>query len=109
MPPNLQPVPDRQLPTAERLAQLHEALASAGDPHDVILEIGRIGDASSVSFLIEALRNLASARADLEVVQQNVVSWAMPSIATVRDTVLGVTEFAWAVALLTLAGDLFIL
>jgi hypothetical protein len=59
MPPNLQPVPDRQLPTAERLAQLHEALASAGDPHDVILEIGRIGDASSVSFLIEALRNLA--------------------------------------------------
>jgi hypothetical protein len=55
MPPNLQPVPDRQLPTAERLAQLHEALASAGDPHDVILEIGRIGDASSVPFLIEAL------------------------------------------------------
>ena len=55
MPSNLQPVPNRQLPTAERLAQLHKALASAGDPHDVILEIGRIGDASSVPFLIEAL------------------------------------------------------
>ncbi len=55
MPSNLQPVPNRQLPSAERLAQLHKALASAGDPHDVILEIGRIGDASSVPFLIEAL------------------------------------------------------
>src|SRR5438445_544828 len=55
MPSDLQPVPNRQLPTAERLAQLQKALASAGDPHDVILEIGRIGDASSVPFLIEAL------------------------------------------------------
>jgi len=55
MPSDLQPVPNRQLPTAERLAQLHKALASPGDPHDVILEIGRIGDATSVPFLIEAL------------------------------------------------------
>jgi hypothetical protein len=55
MPSDLQPVPNRQLPTADRLAQLHKALASAGDPHDVILEIGRIGDATSVPFLIEAL------------------------------------------------------
>lgn len=55
MPHDLQPVPNPQLPTAERLAQLHKALASSGDPHDVILEIGRIGDATSVPFLIEAL------------------------------------------------------
>src|ERR1700675_520543 len=55
MPHDLQPVPNPQLPTADRLAQLHKALASSGDPHDVILEIGRIGDATSVSFLIEAL------------------------------------------------------
>jgi hypothetical protein len=55
MPHDLQPVPNPQLPTAERLAQLHTALASSGDPHDVILEIGRIGDATSVPFLIEAL------------------------------------------------------
>ena len=55
MPSNLQPVPNRQLPTAERLGQLHRALASAGDPHDVILEIGRIGDPTSVPYLIEAL------------------------------------------------------
>jgi outer membrane protein assembly factor BamB len=55
MPADLQPAPNRQLPTADRLAQLHKALGSAGDPHDVILEIGRIGDASSVPFLIEAL------------------------------------------------------
>jgi outer membrane protein assembly factor BamB len=55
MPSDLQPVPNRQVPTAERLAQLHKALASPGDPHDVILEIGRIGDATSVPFLIEAL------------------------------------------------------
>jgi outer membrane protein assembly factor BamB len=55
MPLDLQPVPDRRLPTAERLAQLHKVLASAGDPHDVILESGRIGDPSSVPFLIEAL------------------------------------------------------
>jgi outer membrane protein assembly factor BamB len=54
-PSDLQPVPNRQLPTAERVAQLHKALASAGDPHDVILEIGRIGDPTSVPFLIEAL------------------------------------------------------
>lgn len=54
-PRDLQPVPDRQLSTGERLAQLHKALASPGDPHDVILEIGAIGDASSVPFLIEAL------------------------------------------------------
>jgi len=51
MPHDLQPVPNPQLPTAERLAQLHKALASSGDPHDVILEIGRIGDATSVPFL----------------------------------------------------------
>ncbi len=55
IPHDLQPVPNRQLPTVERLAQLHKALASQGDPHDVILEIGRIGDATSVPFLIEAL------------------------------------------------------
>ena len=55
MPHDFQPVPNPQLPTAERLAQLHKALASSGDPHDVILEIGRIGDATSVPFLIEAL------------------------------------------------------
>jgi hypothetical protein len=55
MPHDLQPVPNPQLPTAERRAQLHKALASSGDPYDVILEIGRIGDATSVSFLIEAL------------------------------------------------------
>jgi hypothetical protein len=55
MPHDLQLVPNRQLPTAERLAQLHKALASSGDPRDVILEIGRIGAATSVPFLIEAL------------------------------------------------------
>ena len=55
MPRDLQPVPDRQLSTRERLAQLHKALALPGDPHDVILEIGAIGDATSVPFLIEAL------------------------------------------------------
>lgn len=54
-PSDLQPVPNRQLPTAERLSQLHRALASRGDPHGVILEIGRIGDVTSVPFLIEAL------------------------------------------------------
>jgi len=54
-PHDLQPVPDRQPPTSERLVQLHKALASSGDPHDVILEIGWIGDASSVPFLIDAL------------------------------------------------------
>jgi outer membrane protein assembly factor BamB len=54
-PRDLQTVPDRQLSTSERLAQLHKALASSGDPHDVILEIGWIGDASSVPFLIDAL------------------------------------------------------
>jgi outer membrane protein assembly factor BamB len=51
----LQPVPDRQLSPSERLEQLHKALASSGDPHDVILEIGWIGDAASVPFLIDAL------------------------------------------------------
>jgi outer membrane protein assembly factor BamB len=55
MPSDPQPVPQRQLPTAERLAQLHKALALPGDPHDVILEIGRIGDPTSIPFLIEAL------------------------------------------------------
>jgi len=55
MPHDLQPVPNPQLSTGERLAQLHKALASPGDPHDVILEIGAIGDATSVPFLIEAL------------------------------------------------------
>jgi len=54
-PSDLQPVADGQLSTGERLAQLHKALASPGDPHDVILEIGAIGDATSVPFLIEAL------------------------------------------------------
>jgi hypothetical protein len=54
-PRDLQPVPDRQLSTGDRLAQLHKALASPGDPHDVILQIGAIGDAASVPLLIEAL------------------------------------------------------
>ena len=54
-PQNLQPLPDRHLSPAERLAQLHKALASSGDPHDVILEIGWMGDATSVPFLIDAL------------------------------------------------------
>lgn len=54
-PHDLQSVPDRQLSTGERLAQLHKALASPGDPHDVILAIRAIGDPTSVPFLIEAL------------------------------------------------------
>lgn len=45
-----------KLTTAERLAPLHKALASSSeDPHDVILKIGAIGDATSVPFLIDAL------------------------------------------------------
>src|SRR6267143_579743 len=55
MPQDLQPVPNPQLSTGERLAQLHKALESPGDPHDVILENGAIGDATSVPFLIVAL------------------------------------------------------
>lgn len=54
-PRGLQPVPDRQLSTGERLAQLEKALGSPGDPHDVIPQIAAIGDATSVPFLIEAL------------------------------------------------------
>ena len=59
-PHDVQKVPDRQLSTAERLAQLHKALESSGDPHDVILELGQIGDATSVPFLIEALAKLGT-------------------------------------------------
>jgi hypothetical protein len=54
-PHDLQSVPDRRLSTGKRLEQLHKALASPGDPHDVILEIRAIGDPTSVPFLIEAL------------------------------------------------------
>jgi outer membrane protein assembly factor BamB len=54
LPQGLQPAPS-PLPTGERLALLHEALSRAGDPHDVILEIVRIGNATSVPFLIDAL------------------------------------------------------
>lgn len=51
-----QPAASPQFTTAERLAQFHKALASSGDdPHDVILKIGEIGDATSVPFLIDAL------------------------------------------------------
>jgi hypothetical protein len=53
--PNLEPVPTRSLPTAERLQLLHKAVVGPGDPHDVILELARLRDASSVPFLIEAL------------------------------------------------------
>lgn len=60
VPSEMRPEPSRQLPTAERLARLHQALGSAGDPHDVILELLRIGDATSVPFLIEALAKLAT-------------------------------------------------
>jgi hypothetical protein len=42
-------VPDKQLQTAERLTQFHTALASPGAPHDVILEIGRIGELSQAA------------------------------------------------------------
>ena len=55
LPQDLQPTPSRSMPTGDRLALLHEALSRPGDPHDVILEIGRIGDATSIPFLIEAL------------------------------------------------------
>lgn len=54
-PKDPQLIPDQQLSTGERLAQLHKALASAGDPHDVILRIRAIGSPASVPFLIEAL------------------------------------------------------
>ncbi|HWR16962.1 MAG TPA: PQQ-binding-like beta-propeller repeat protein [Terriglobales bacterium] len=37
------------------LPQLHTALASSRDPHDLVLDISRIGDPTSVPFLIEAL------------------------------------------------------
>ncbi|HUD65058.1 MAG TPA: hypothetical protein VMQ17_10795 [Candidatus Sulfotelmatobacter sp.] len=53
-------MPDRQLSTGERLAQLHKALSSPGDPHDVILEIRAIGDPTSVPFLIEALAKMGT-------------------------------------------------
>src|SRR5580698_55860 len=59
-PHDLQPVPDRQLSAGERLAQLHKALSSPGDPHDVILEIRAIGDRTSVPFLIEALAKMGT-------------------------------------------------
>lgn len=40
---------------SDTLQQLHKALASSGDPHDVILRIVEIGDPTSVPFLIKAL------------------------------------------------------
>ena len=54
-PQGVQPVPATSLTAGERLAELHKALASEADPHDVILKIARIGDATSVPFLIETL------------------------------------------------------
>ena len=59
-PHDLQTVPDRQLSAGERLAQLHKALSSPGDPHDVILEIRAIGAPTSVPFLIEALAKMGT-------------------------------------------------
>lgn len=52
--------PDRQLSAGERLAQLRNALASPGDPHDVILAIRAIGDPTSVPFLIEELAKMGT-------------------------------------------------
>lgn len=60
MPRNLQPVPDRQLSTGERLTHRHKALQSPGDPHDVILEVGAIGGATSVPSVIEELAKLGT-------------------------------------------------
>src|SRR4051794_27573720 len=59
-PHDLQWVPDQQLSPGERLAQLHKALASPGDPHDVILAIRAIGDPTSVPFLIEELAKMGT-------------------------------------------------
>lgn len=59
-PRDLQSVPDQQLSAGERLAQLHKALASPGDPHDVILAIRAIGDPTSVPFLIEELAKMGT-------------------------------------------------
>jgi hypothetical protein len=55
---DLQPIPPLSLAIAERRALLNKALAKDGDPHDVILELTRIGDATSVPPLIEALAKL---------------------------------------------------
>jgi hypothetical protein len=59
-PHDLQSVPDQQLSAGERLAQLQKALASPGDPHDVILAIRAIGDPTSVPFLIEELAKMGT-------------------------------------------------
>jgi len=59
-PHDLQSVPDQQLSAGERLAQLHKALASPGDPHDVILTIRAIGDPTSVPFLIGELAKMGT-------------------------------------------------
>ena len=51
---------ERQPPASGRLAQLHKALASSADSHDIIVTLGRIGDPSSVPFLIEALAKMGT-------------------------------------------------
>jgi hypothetical protein len=57
-PQDLQPIPPRSLALAERRERLNKTLAGDGDPHDVILELTRIGDATSVPPLIETLAKL---------------------------------------------------
>jgi outer membrane protein assembly factor BamB len=47
--------PGRRLSDAERLTLLHKTLASASDPHDAVISVAAIGNASSVPFLIEVL------------------------------------------------------
>jgi hypothetical protein len=46
---DLQPVLNNRLLTAERLTQFRKALASPGSRHDLILEIGRIGELSETA------------------------------------------------------------
>lgn len=47
--------PGRKLSDAERLTLLHKTLASASDPHDAVLSVAAIGNASSVPLLIDLL------------------------------------------------------
>ena len=53
-----------QQPSGDRLARLHEAVDRFGDAHDLILKIGRIGDATFVPVLIDASARLGDVQAN---------------------------------------------
>jgi outer membrane protein assembly factor BamB len=87
--------PGRKLSDAERLTLLHKTLASASDPHDAVLSVAAIGNASSVPLLIDLLARQGAVSPEGPYLSGDTRAHCLEALQTITNQDVGRTAEDW--------------